>query len=190
MNILICGDSFASDYSVTGQSLEYIGWPQLLAKNYNITNLAQAGCGEYKIYLQTQQANIKNFDCAIIFHTSPYRIYVKEHPTLKDTCLHKNSDLIYHDIKNQDWFEDQQVLTTFFEKYFDLDHAKFVHELIQEKIKKFMIGIPTFHTGINLCDLNFDASYIFKKYRGNVNHFDRLGNELMAKQINKWIQSL
>ena len=47
-NILIIGDSFAADWTVKYPTV--VGWPNLLAKNYNVVNLAQAGAGEYKIY--------------------------------------------------------------------------------------------------------------------------------------------
>jgi len=50
MKILICGDSFAADWTVKypGQ-----GWPNMLAQQHEIVNLAQAGCSEYKIFKTT-----------------------------------------------------------------------------------------------------------------------------------------
>jgi len=186
MNILICGDSFAANYNAAGV-LEYPGWPQILSKNHNITNLAQAGCSQYKIYLQIQKAQLSTFDRVIIFHTSPYRIYIKDHPYLKNTQLHYASDLIYNDIENQSPFEDQQLLVKFFKKYFDLEHAEFIHQLIYEKIVAIMSTVPTFHAGINLPNLTLDTSNIFKKHRGNVNHFDKVGNQIIAQNISNWI---
>ena len=186
MNILICGDSFAADYSAAGV-LEYPGWPQLVAQHHIITNLAQAGCSEYKIYLQTQKIQLPNFDRVVIFHTSPYRIYVKDHPYLKNAQLHHSSDLIYNDIENQPPFDDQKLLVTFFKKYFDLEHAEFVHQLIYEKIVAIMSGVPTFHAGINLPNLTLDIGSIFKKHRGDANHFNRLGNQTVAQNILDWI---
>ena len=51
MKILICGDSFAADWTVKypGQ-----GWPNMLAEIHEVTNLAQAGCSEYKILKQLE----------------------------------------------------------------------------------------------------------------------------------------
>ncbi len=42
--LLIAGDSFAADW-LSGES----GWPNLLANEYDVTNVAQAVCSEYKI---------------------------------------------------------------------------------------------------------------------------------------------
>lgn len=187
MNLLICGDSFAADYSVAGE-LDYPGWPQILSKKHTVTNVAQAGCSEYKIYLQLKRSDLSRFDRVIIFHTSPYRIYVKEHPYLKDTKLHSNSDLIYNDIINHPRFEDKEILATFFEKYFDLDYANFVHQLIQREIAKILGTIPSFHMGVNLPQLDFDASNLFKSHRGTVNHFDQTGNQWLADILEQWIQ--
>ena len=58
MKILIVGDSFAADWSVKYN--DYHGWPNLLAQKFEVTNLAKAGVGQYKIYKQLQ--NIDDFD--------------------------------------------------------------------------------------------------------------------------------
>jgi len=187
MNILICGDSFAADYSVIG-TLDYPGWPQILGMKHNVTNVAQAGCSEYKIYLQLKQSDLDRFDGVIVFHTSPYRIYVKQHPYLSDTKLHCNSDLIYYDIINQPEFKDKEILSTFFEKYFDLDYAKFVHVLIQQEITKLLHKVFSFHIGLALPHLDFDASDLFERHRGQVNHFDPIGNKQLADILEQWIQ--
>ena len=96
MKVLICGDSFAADWTVkyTGK-----GWPNLIAENYTVTNLAQAGCSEYKIYLQLASANLDQYDAIIVSHTSPNRLPVEVHPVHSNDPLHKNSDLIYTDLK-------------------------------------------------------------------------------------------
>ena len=54
MKILICGDSFAADWTIKypGQ-----GWPNMLSQQYEIVNLAQAGCSEYKILKQLEFTN-------------------------------------------------------------------------------------------------------------------------------------
>ena len=58
--ILICGDSFSSDWSPEYPDCQ--GWPNLLAKDYKVTNLSQAGCSEYRIYKQIKSKNLDNFD--------------------------------------------------------------------------------------------------------------------------------
>ena len=46
MKILVAGDSFAAEWP--GDD----GWVKLLAQSHEVTNVAQAGCGEYKIFKQ------------------------------------------------------------------------------------------------------------------------------------------
>jgi len=57
--VLICGDSFSADWTVkySGQ-----GWPNQIAQLANVTNLSQAGCGEYKIYLQLASADLDQYE--------------------------------------------------------------------------------------------------------------------------------
>jgi hypothetical protein len=55
MNLLICGDSFAADWTVKYPGE---GWPNLMSKIHNVTNLAQAGCGEYKVLKQLESVNL------------------------------------------------------------------------------------------------------------------------------------
>ena len=188
--ILICGDSFAADWSSV--STDYLGWPSILLQYFNINNLAQAGCGEYKIYQQVLKTDLNNYDVVVIFHTSPYRIYVKNHPYLSTDRLHGQSDLIYNDVKNHK-FPDQSALLVFFEKYFDLEYANNMHTLIQDKINLVTASIPTLHLSIDnnypVIKNSLDMSDIFQTHRGDVNHFDRSGNELVANKIKNWINN-
>ena len=48
-NILICGDSFAADWT---KKYNGNGWVNMLCNDFNITNVAEAGVSEYKIYQQ------------------------------------------------------------------------------------------------------------------------------------------
>ena len=47
--ILICGDSFAADWS---KKYEGKGWVNMIENDHVITNIAEAGVSEYKIYKQ------------------------------------------------------------------------------------------------------------------------------------------
>ena len=71
MNILLCGDSFVSDWSVKHK--DQSGWCNWLAKEHHVVNLAQAGVGEYKIMKQILSADLNKFDAVIISHGSPNR---------------------------------------------------------------------------------------------------------------------
>ena len=184
MKILICGDSFAADWNVNG-TLLYPGWPQIVSNHHEVTNLAQAGCSEYKIWLQVSSVDLSKFDRVILFHTSPYRWYVKEHPYLSKNKLHRNSDLIYNDIINQPPFKDQLVLQIFFEKYFDLDHASFMHNLLREKIEQHirLASKKVYSMCLQQESVDFDIQHIFKKYPGYVNHLNKDGNQVIADKV-------
>lgn len=98
MKILICGDSFAADWTVKYPNNK--GWPNLLANDFLITNLAQAGVSEYKIYLQSESINdVDQYDAFIVSHTSPYRSVTRRHPIHHSDCLHANADLMLADIE-------------------------------------------------------------------------------------------
>lgn len=181
--ILICGDSFAADWT---KKYPGIGWPNMLAKEYKITNLAQAGCGEYKIYKQLTSVNLIKFDHIIISHTSPYRIHVKRHPLHYNDPLHKNSDLIYNDIKEH---KKLASIVDYFENYFDLDHAIFVHNLICGEIDK----LTKYYSVIHITGFDWNELYkfpnmisfenIFKNYKGNMNHYNKDGNQKVYEKL-------
>jgi len=187
VKLLICGDSFAADWTVKYNG---IGWPNLLSKNYQVTNLAQAGCSEYKIYQQLISVDLTKFDQIIVSHTSPYRIPIKQHPVHSKDKLHKNSDLIYTDIKEHSKTNNKLLpIVEFFENYFDMDSAQFIHSLICEKIDNLTANVPTLHlTNLNWDNLylfqnmlNFE--YLFKTNRGVMNHYDIDGNQIIYNSI-------
>ena len=60
MNVLIAGDSFAAEWPGSN------GWVKLLAKKYNVKNVAQAGVSEYKILQQINTANLDKYDLVIV----------------------------------------------------------------------------------------------------------------------------
>lgn len=188
MKILICGDSFAADWTVKYPNRK--GWVNMLADQHDVTNLAQAGCSEYKIYLQLLSQNLTAYDKIIICHTSPNRIYVKEHPHHKDDKLHKNSDLIYSDLKYRDKHD---PLVAYFETCFDLEYFNFIHTLICEKIDSLTKPFQILHvTNIYWDDLykfpnSQDFAKVFEKHRGDTNHFDDQGNLLVYGKIIDWL---
>lgn len=189
MKILIVGDSFAADWTVKYPG---VGWPNMLAEKYSVTNLAQAGCSEYRIFLQLTSVNINDYDAIIVSHTSPYRIYVDSHPVHKNDPLHKNSDLIHTDIKEHAK-DDKSLLpiVEFYEKYFSFEYALFVHSLICEKIDHMFDnynGKVVHITNIDWTDcykfkdmINFE--HLFRSHRGLLNHYDKSGNEFIFNQV-------
>jgi hypothetical protein len=182
MNILICGDSFSSR---TGNR----GWPELLEQDYNVTNISQAGCSEYRILKQVESVDLSLFDAIIINHTSPFRVYIKEHPIHKDDTLHHSCDLIYKDVNEHRKHNVMQIAKDYFENIFDIDHAKDMYKLILEKIDRLTATIPTIHCS----HLEWDDLYHFKNFIyfndiwknccGQVNHYNSTGNEIVYSSI-------
>jgi len=189
MKILICGDSFAADWTVkyTGE-----GWPNLLATKYNVTNLAQAGCSEYKIYQQLCLIKLEIFDVIIISHTSPFRIPVKKHPMHANDPLHKNCDLIYSDLKEHSGLNPNVLpIIKFYEDFFNDEYALFVHNLICKEIDLMLgtlnskiihinnfsaISVYTFKNTINFLEL-------LSQHTGKINHFDVYGNKVIFEKL-------
>jgi hypothetical protein len=177
--VLICGDSFSADWTVKypGQ-----GWPNQIAQLANVTNLSQAGCGEYKIYLQLASADLDQYDQIIVSHTSPNRIYTARHPVHHGDALHHNSDLIYTDLEaHVKTHPKVKPILDFYQQYFDLDHAAFVHNLICERIDRMLAGCRVLH----ITNLPWDGLYQFDNMlnfgllnhqRGQMNHYNARAN--------------
>lgn len=187
MKLLICGDSFASDWTTVYNDIT--GWPNLLANEYEVTNLAQAGCGEYKILLQLLSVDLTKFDKIIVSHTSPYRLYVKQHPVHKD-ILHQHSDLIYADIKAHSRTNRSLLpIVDYFEKYTDIEYMEFVHNLICQEIDQLTKPFDVLHcTHFDWQNLyQFSGMKNFKslheQYPGLVNHYNPIGNIMVYENI-------
>lgn len=181
--VLICGDSFAADWTV---KFDGAGWPNMLAEEYKVTNLAQAGCSEYRIYKQLTSVVLDSYDHIIVSHTSPYRIYVEKHPVHYGDILHNKSDLIYNDLKSHP-NDITRPLVTYFEKYFSQEYAEFTHNLICKEIDQ----ITQRHNVTHMVTLGspydfpnkLDFCALFKSNRGSMNHFDEAGNNYVYQKI-------
>lgn len=179
--LLITGDSFAADWSV---KYNVSGWPNLLAQYYDVTNIAQAGCGQYKILQQLKSQNLKDFDSVIVSHTSPYRIFTAYHPIHFDDKLHHNSDFIYSDVKAHNI----ESMVEYFEKYFDLGYAKDIHLLLCKEILALTSPFKTLHITHFEWDglLEFDLinfAKVYAKHPGNANHYNQAGNLLVFNEL-------
>jgi len=185
--ILITGDSFAANWQTKYNT---IGWPNLMSQQYQVINLAQAGCGEYKIYKQLVSQTLSNFDIVLISHTSPYRIYCSSHPVHKNDPLHANSDFIYSDVvENVDKRSDLANIKYYFENFFDMDHAKFIHRLICKEIVNLTQNVSVIHLSFfdyrDLFEFNNFLSFydIFENHRGSVNHLNKMGNKIVYEKL-------
>lgn len=186
MKILIVGDSFAADWSVKYD--DYKGWPNLIADDYDTTNIAQAGVGQYKIYQQLKSVDTKNYDVIISSYTSPYRVHTLIHPVHDKDLLHKNCDLLANDIeyfyqkdKNND------ALTTarnYFKYHFDLNYYDFIYKLLVKECDK-IIGSTKHIQVSNLPYVTSSWSDITSKHKGLINHLSQLGNKIIFEEIKK-----
>lgn len=164
----------------------------MIAKQFNTTNVSQAGCSQYKIYLQLKSVNLEDYDAIIISHTSPNRLYVSEHPIHHSDILHGNSDLIYTDIINRDSDAKLKSAVDYFERYFDLDYAEFTHNLICKEIEEVVLR-DVKHRVINMTGFDWDRLYQFddmvsfvelmRLNRGTMNHFNEAGNRIVFETL-------
>lgn len=186
MKILIAGDSFAAKWP-TGN----YGWVDLLSKIYDVTNVAQAGVSEYKIYKQIKNIDLSEFDFVIVSHTSPSRIHVKEHP-LHKIGLHENCDLIFNDIDRFSWFNQKlKIAKGWFKHFYDDEYQIEIYKLLREKINN-IINIPYISLShieiVNQLKLeknHIDFSKLWHDERGVVNHYTEKGNQIVFKTIQK-----
>ena len=198
-NLLICGDSFALDW---GQVSNNSGWANLLTKDFLVTNLSQAGCGEYRILKQIQNENIDLYDAIIISHTSPNRVYINQHPIHKNSIFHQNSDLLYNDVIyhiEQDP-ENKIMLSAknYFENIFDQDYHEDLFFLISNQIRKITKTKPCLHlfTLFNKnCNDFKDHLDLTKKFnvvpdQSNPNHYTSDTNLKIYNLIKNWIEHI
>jgi len=181
--LLIAGDSFSADWSTQSKN---IGWVNMLQKDYEVTNVSQAGVSEYRIYLQLKSIDLSKFDKIIISHTSAYRIPIEEHPIHSGDPLHHNCDLIFSDVCAHLENSIMKVAYDFYSNIFDLDYFKFVNKLIYQEIKK--ITPTALH--ITFFDSFYDDSVIkfeniFLENKGNTNHLSDRGNDVIYKKTSK-----
>lgn len=198
MKILLAGDSFAADWQVKYPNME--GWPNMLASEHDVTNIAQAGIGEYKILKQIQNVDLDKFDTVIISHVSPNRLHCSKHPVHHNNSLHHSADLIYADLKDkEETSEDVKIAVQFFERYFDLEYQRDVANLICMEIMT-TLGQFTHLNQFHLENHDSDFKYqdlpswnwrpIFKSHRGDMNHLTSIGNRLVFERIQKYLNEI
>jgi len=191
MKILLMGDSWAADWS--SKHSEYLGWPNILAEQFDVTNIAQAGVSQYSIVKQLHSVKPYDYDKVVCSITSPYRVYTPQHPVHTEG-LHANSDLIYTDIEHHHAESDYNVKLNsalgYFLHHFDTDHAEFVNELLVNYlleqldtndtiITSNIEGNDVFTTEHVYCD----GHSIWQSYPGKINHLSEEGNLLFADSI-------
>ena len=172
MNILVCGDSFS--YGTKG-------WVQHIKGN--VTNKSENGVGQYKILKQT--VGHEKFDKILICHTSPWRIHTSNHPLHKDNKERPNNDFMLADLDhNQHVLPQISEIYSHIKKYTDWDYVQFVYELIVDKLLEIPNSVHiTFHQPVDTKKIANNYYDVWQKHKGNINHLDQIGNEIIAKRI-------
>jgi len=186
---LIAGDSFACEWP-NGTN----GWPQLLACDHSVTNVAQAGASEYRIWLQLRDIEINSYDMVIVSHSSPNRVFVREHP-IHRSGLHANCDLIFNDIDRfRPWDTKLTNIRNWFRYYFDEQYHNDIYVMLRQQImqlipeEKYICTTHSHHRRELVCEPhNMDFTDIWSRYRGDINHYTDQGNTLIYNLLSREI---
>jgi len=190
LKILVAGDSFAAEWP------GYNSWVKLLANNYDITNVAQAGCSEYKILKQIQNTNLDDYDAVIVSHTSLSRVHTPNHPLHKEG-LHKDCDLLYNDIDRFSFFNPSlSAAKGYFKYHYDDQYYQTVYSLLRKEINSLLsnkIYVSMSHIEVAKLfiyeDNHLDFSEFWKTHKGSENHYNITGNQkihdIVVDKINK-----
>jgi hypothetical protein len=196
MKILIAGDSFAADRTVKYPNKK--GWPNLLSIKHQITNVAQAGVSEYKIYKQILSVKhcLQDYDIVIISHTSPYRAVTRSHPVHWNDPLHRNADLMladieYHSRSVSSLFNlSLQAARGYIKYHYDHEYQEVTFNLFKQEIEQILknnttIVISNFlNQDLNLFKKNFlDCSNLQQLHPGVMNHLSEQGNFMLYSAI-------
>lgn len=185
MKLLVAGDSFAAEWPGSN------GWPKLLKKDYEVTNIAQAGVSEYKILKQLQNITLDDYDVFIVSHTSPSRVHTPTHP-LPRTDLHKNCDLIYSDIENRfDLFNPSlRAAKGYFQHHYDDHYYQTIYSLLRKEIYTLLTKrkyLSLSHVEIAKYfiweDNHLDFTDFWQANKGKENHYNEEGNQKICKII-------
>lgn len=185
MRILIAGDSFS-----TKSSADPFSWMELLGSRHHVTNLSQAGVGEYKILKQLSSVDVNSFDLVIVSHTSPSRLHTASHPIHK-VGFHKDCDLILNDLieHRQPFNTSLTAAKNFFKFHYDDNYQIDIYKLIRSQINN-LISIP--YISLSHIDIvnklaveqcNIDFTELWKTERGTINHYTDSGNKQIFKTI-------
>lgn len=197
MNVLILGDSWAADWSE--QYSEYLGWPNIVAEQHTVTNIAQAGVSQYSILKQLDTVQPQDYDAVIISITSPYRVYTPQHP-VHTSGLHTNSDLIYTDIEHHATENPDnkrlQSAKAYFEHHYDLDYAETIHHSMVDRCLSRLDNRNTIVTSNIKNNIDFvgghsyiDGYPVYQSYPGKINHLSAEGNQIFSDIILRGIDA-
>ena len=192
-NILIAGDSFAADWSLTPGEPQY-GWPTLLSYCYNINNVAKGGVGEYKILQQLKNQDLSKYSTVIIAHTSPTRCHTKTHPIHSKDSFHDSCDLLYSDIeyhnnKISNFFNfSLRAAKNWFVYHYDPDYQQDIYWLIRNEINRLLIGKNVIE--LKSFDVVAESTHIVLDYSHEVVHNQNYANHYTPRTNKKIFDDL
>jgi hypothetical protein len=178
--IQIVGDSFcaANDYDQS--------WHNRLSDHFDVTNFSQCGVGQYKIHQQLYGSqNI--FDIIIYSVSSPFRCHTESNPFYSTSHpTHSNCDFIYQDVVDKLPDHRAKNLVWWFENVFDLDQAKYMHNLLVVDDCKIHNVIPISFFDYTHIDRSVDIIDFFpvwKNHPGFWNHLDDQGHNIVFQKL-------
>lgn len=169
MKILIAGDSFAANW--LSEDSSYLGWPNLLSDDFDVTNVAQAGVSQYKILKQIRSQDLSQFDVIIICFTDDFRLYIPDHP-IHTSGLHKNCDLLVSDLD----FHIRQFKNLLNFKlwicyfWYLLSFDSEYYQTISFLVKKEIMELLSRSTALIITDSDLEIKEKFLRSRGVMNH--------------------
>jgi hypothetical protein len=174
MKIFLFGDSFAANNK---------GWPSMLG--VDVSNFAENGIGEYKIYKKVLSEN--DFDKCIICHTSPWRVHTRFHPIHSRSEDRPNNDFLLNDVEYHSKDNKQmQLVNQYLQRYYDPDYQFDVYKLMLDKMMEIKNAIHlTFHDLESKINNNY--YHIWKKHPGDINHMSIQGNQIVAEIVKQLI---
>jgi len=172
MRIFVFGDSFAADPT---------GWARMLEGE--VSNFAENGIGEYKIYKSLQ--TFLNFDRAVICHTSPWRVHTRIHPVHKNNPTRYNNDFLLNDVEYHSKINDEMMIVhRYLKKYYDPEFQEDIYDLFVDKLLMLKNTIHiTFHEPEDTKKIEHNFREIYKQYPGSINHMSEEGNRIIAKKV-------
>lgn len=196
MKILICGDSFAADWSEKHK--EYYGWPTLMKAHFDITNVAQCGVGPYKVLKQIETVgDLSKFDLILISHCSPWRLSTIRNPVHYDDVLHKDSDLIFSDIeyhmKHSKQTDELRAAFEFYIHHYDKEYHSKTYQLYRKEINNKINTRPSYILNFRKSEWATESNIIHftdlvESSPGAINHISEQGNKTVANSILKKIE--
>jgi hypothetical protein len=173
-----------------------------LAQQHQVTNLAQAGVSEYRIYQQLRSVtDLSVFDTVIVAHTSPLRVPTRRHPMHSNDSLHKNADLIYSDIvyhakQLKNIFNLRlHAAREFYRYHYDDEFFEDTYWLFREKINTILannkvVTLATFKDCPATEEYVLDFTDLLNTNPGLINHYSEKGNQVVFDTINATLKTL